>query len=115
MWSLVWQRPARLLWQQPDTRHLILASLGAGRLRLVCRGDSAAAYAQHDGSVAPNGTRVQVANGSGFELPPLEPSLIVSRMGMRECGARLFIRMIIYSFLVWTLQVTRSGGSGALA
>ena len=60
--------------------------VAAGRLRLVCRGDSAAAYASHDGASAPNGTRVEIVDGTGFALPALEPELIVSRMGDEEWG-----------------------------
>ena len=60
--------------------------VAAGRLRLVCRGDSAAVYASHDGASAPNGTRVEIVDGTGFALPALEPELIVSRMGDEEWG-----------------------------
>lgn len=60
--------------------------VGAGRLRLVCRGESAAAYLPQGGSIAPNGTRVDFVDGRGFALPTLEPSLIVSRMGDEEWG-----------------------------
>ena len=42
-----------------------------GGLRLVCRGDALATYAACDGSVAPNGTRVAIADGSGFALPDM--------------------------------------------
>lgn len=55
--------------------------VAAGRLRLICRGGSNAQYVQMNGSTAPNGTHIEIVNGSGFTLPPLEPSLIVSRMG----------------------------------
>ena len=55
--------------------------LAAGVVRLVCRGDSAAELAQHHGAVAPNGSRIEVVDGSGFALPrQVAQELVVSRM-----------------------------------
>lgn len=58
-----------------------------GGLRLVCRGDALASYAALDGRVAPNGTRVSIADGSGFALPDMQqPALIVEKMGGEAWG-----------------------------